>query len=121
MLSTMYGALSGLHFWTRDKAGSSAELDWLCPWESKLIPVEVKSGATGKLRSLHVFMEDAPHRMAVRFYAGGIQINEAKTRSGRPISCSISPIFCQQSWRIIYPGLMTRYQETPTPEIKPAY
>lgn len=83
MLSTMYGALSGLHFWTRDKAGSSAELDWLYPWEGKLIPVEVKSGATGKLRSLHAFMEDAPHRMAVRFYAGGIQINEAKTRSGK--------------------------------------
>ena len=38
--------------------------------EGKIIPVEVESGDTGRLRSLHLFMDTAPHAMAVRLYAG---------------------------------------------------
>jgi hypothetical protein len=44
-----------------------------------IIPIETKSGKTGALRSLHQFMDEAPHHMAVRFYNGEITISEVKT------------------------------------------
>lgn len=43
-----------LHFWTRE--GSEAELDFLVSGPSGLTPLEVKSSASGTLRSLHQFM-----------------------------------------------------------------
>ena len=48
-----------------------------------LIPIEVKSGKEGTLRSLHQFMEEAPHTLAIRFYSGELSITEAKTPSGK--------------------------------------
>jgi hypothetical protein len=72
-----------LHFWVREKKTSVAEIDYLFPFDGKLIPVEVKSGSEGKLRSLHLFMDAAPHNIAVRFYAGQVSITKASTPSGK--------------------------------------
>jgi hypothetical protein len=44
-----------------------------------LIPIEIKSGSIGKLRSLQQFMEQFPHRYAIRLYPGGVEINQVKT------------------------------------------
>ncbi|MEX0967626.1 MAG: AAA family ATPase [Bacteroidia bacterium] len=79
LLNLQSGALSRLDFWVREKKSSSAETDFLWPYETHLIPVEVKSGAAGKLRSLHQFMEQAPHGLAVRFYAGKFRTDNVKT------------------------------------------
>ena len=79
LLANQYHALSELYFWVKEKKESNAEVDFLYPFEGKLIPVETKSGRAGTLKSLHQFMDLAPHQMAVRFYAGPISINEAKT------------------------------------------
>ncbi|MHB1178654.1 MAG: hypothetical protein ACYCZO_10020 [Daejeonella sp.] len=46
-------------------------MDYIWPFDGKLIPIEVKSGTEGKLKSLHLFMDMAPHPMAIRFYAAG--------------------------------------------------
>ncbi len=59
-----------------------AEVDYLVKHNSKLIPIEVKSGATGKLKSLHLFMDMAPHKMAVRCYSGPLSITEVETAAG---------------------------------------
>jgi hypothetical protein len=48
-----------------------------------LIPIETKSGKTGTLRSLHQFMDLAPHNLAVRFYAGEVSISAVKTPLGK--------------------------------------
>lgn len=53
------------------------------PYDGKLIPIEVKSGTEGTLKSLHIFMDMAPHTMAVRFYAGEMSITEAITITGK--------------------------------------
>jgi len=74
LLATQYDALSSLHFWVREKKTSVAELDYVYPFQGKLIPIEVKSGAGGKLKSLHLFMEEAPHQLAVRLYAGELSV-----------------------------------------------
>jgi uncharacterized protein len=59
-----------LCFWVRDKAQSHAEVDFLLRSEAGVIPVEAKSGAAGKLRSLHAFMARSPSNTAVRLYPG---------------------------------------------------
>jgi predicted AAA+ superfamily ATPase len=76
-------AMHALQFWVREKTTSSAEVDFLYTYESMLIPIEVKAGVVGKLKSLHQFMELAPHSLAVRFYAGEISITQATTPSGK--------------------------------------
>ena len=79
LLATQFNALSSLNFWVREKKESTAEVDYIWPFEGKLIPVEVKSGIEGKLKSLHLYMDMAPHVMAIRFYAGAINITQAST------------------------------------------
>ena len=43
-----------LGFWVRNARGSSAEVDFVIIWKNMMIPVEVKSGKTGTLKSLNV-------------------------------------------------------------------
>lgn len=84
LLAGQYNALSSLNFWAREKKSSTAELDYIYLFESKLVPIEVKSGKDGALKSLHQYMDDAPHDMAVRFYAGKFQLTETTTPAGKP-------------------------------------
>jgi predicted AAA+ superfamily ATPase len=59
-----------LRFWVRDKFNAQAEVDFLVCSSLGVIPVEAKSGAAGKLRSLHQFMVQGGYPLAVRLYAG---------------------------------------------------
>ncbi|MDQ3017244.1 MAG: DUF4143 domain-containing protein, partial [Bacteroidota bacterium] len=79
VLAGQYLSLSGLNFWVREKNTSSAEVDFIYPFEGKLIPVVAKSGVTGKLKSLHQYMDLAPHTMAIRFYADELKWTDAVT------------------------------------------
>jgi predicted AAA+ superfamily ATPase len=45
-----------LYYWVREKRGSSAETDYLIEKEGEVIPIEVKSGKSGKLKSLHLLL-----------------------------------------------------------------
>ncbi|MEJ1730945.1 DUF4143 domain-containing protein, partial [Escherichia coli] len=45
-----------LYYWVREKRGSSAETDYLTEKGGEVIPVEVKSGKSGKLKSLHLLL-----------------------------------------------------------------
>ena len=55
------------------------------PFGDYLIPIEVKSGAAGRLRSLHQFIDQAPHPYAVRFYSEEVlYIDTLKTIGGNP-------------------------------------
>ncbi len=83
LLAFQHQAMSALHFWTREKKTSVAEVDYVFPFEEKLIPIEVKSGKDGSLRSLHLFMDDAPHNVAVRFYAGKYSELNTTTPEGK--------------------------------------
>lgn len=39
---------SHLYYWSRDEKGSTAEVDYVINIDSKIIPIEVKSGKTGQ-------------------------------------------------------------------------
>lgn len=47
-----------LHYWHREARASNAEVDYLLPLGDVVVPVEVKSGATGSLRSLRTFLDE---------------------------------------------------------------
>jgi len=49
-----------LYHWARDKRGSSAEVDYLIELNNGVFPIEVKAGATGKLKSLFLFLNNNP-------------------------------------------------------------
>ncbi len=70
-------------FWVRDKAQSVAEVDVVYHNKNKLLPIEIKSGSSGRLRSLHQFMKRVEHPYAVRVYAGEFSIEETKTSEGK--------------------------------------
>jgi predicted AAA+ superfamily ATPase len=55
-----------LYYWGREARSSSAELDYLVPCLSYALPVEVKAGKTGTLRSMHLFLEKYPCPVGVR-------------------------------------------------------
>lgn len=77
-----------LYYWTRELANSSAEIDYLIQDNQFLLPIEVKAGAEGKLRSLHQFMSVKPWKLAIRFYTGPIQRDhiKSKTTTGEKIN-----------------------------------
>ena len=83
ILSFQYNALSALHFWVREKKESTAEVDYLFQYDGLVIPIEVKAGKEGTLKSLHSYMDIAPHKMAIRFYAGVLKITNAITQNGK--------------------------------------
>lgn len=83
LLAIQYNALSALHFWVKEKKESIAEVDYIFPFDGLIIPIEVKSGKEGTLKSLHSFMDLAPHDLAIRLYAGELKITEAITQNGK--------------------------------------
>lgn len=46
-----------LYYWSRSAKNSSAEVDFVITKQSKIYPIEVKSGSAGRLRSLHLLLE----------------------------------------------------------------
>lgn len=83
LLSSNYNALGSLNFWVREKATSTAEVDYVIDYNGKLIPIEVKSGKEGKLKSLHLFMDESLGKIAIRFYAGELSVTKPLTPKGK--------------------------------------
>lgn len=69
------------NFWIRPKRGSVAEVDLVYQFDGKIIPIEVKSSHNTRLKSLHQFMDEASHDIAVRIWTGKYSIDEVKTQT----------------------------------------
>jgi predicted AAA+ superfamily ATPase len=80
-------------FWVREKEGSSAELDFLVRTADDAIPVEVKSGKAGKLKSLHQYIEMSGAKLAIRLYSGKFQVDKLQTQSGKNFTLLSIPYF----------------------------
>lgn len=57
---------SKLYFWCREEKSSMAEVDFVITVDSKIVPIEVKAGSTGHLKSLHIFMKERSSALGVR-------------------------------------------------------
>lgn len=81
------------HFWVRQEKDRNSEVDLVFPFRNYLIPVEVKSGSTGTLRSLHQYMDRCPHSFAVRFYAGPLLVEQTQTTSKKTFTLINIPYY----------------------------
>lgn len=50
-----------LFYWHREEKFSEAEIDFVTVKDGQIIPVEVKSGAQGRMKSLHYFLDSHPN------------------------------------------------------------
>jgi predicted AAA+ superfamily ATPase len=71
-------------FWVREKANSTAEVDLIYQYGKYLLPIEIKSGSHGTLRSLHQFIERCNHKYGIRLLANNFTVEKLKTPSGTP-------------------------------------
>lgn len=55
-----------LYYWQREKKGSEAEIDYIIQHANEVIPLEVKAGTTGTLKSLHQFVKEKKKTTAIR-------------------------------------------------------
>lgn len=71
------------NFWVRNTPSSIAEVDFVYQDGTRVIPIEVKSGNNAHLRSLHQYMDEASHDVAIRVWSGNYSVDEVKTLSGK--------------------------------------
>lgn len=49
------------YYWARNESGASSEVDFVVLQDSKIIPIEVKAGKSGSLKSLHYLLDHNTH------------------------------------------------------------
>jgi predicted AAA+ superfamily ATPase len=55
-----------LYYWQREQKNNHAEVDYIIQQGEKIIPIEVKSGTSGKMQSLHLFMNEKKSEYGIR-------------------------------------------------------
>jgi len=58
-----------LYCWMREARTASAELDYVISQGQQILPVEIKAGKSGTLKSLHIFLAEKHRRFGLRFNA----------------------------------------------------
>lgn len=75
---TPYYIEPSLYCWSREEKGSSAEVDYLIQHNTRIIPVELKAGKAGTLKSLHILMGLKNFAIAVRINADFPSVTEVQ-------------------------------------------
>ncbi|MEE8060149.1 MAG: AAA family ATPase [Pseudomonadales bacterium] len=65
-----------IHYWERQVKHSTAEVDYLVPWNQQVLPVEVKSGHKGHMKSLQQFLLEKKANRALRFSSGPLLLKD---------------------------------------------
>ena len=55
-----------LYFWQREALNSNAEVDYLIQRGDDILPIEVKSGKSGSMQSLHLFLREKKPKFGIR-------------------------------------------------------
>lgn len=55
-----------LYYWGRKAKNSTAEIDYLIEKNACVVPVEIKSGSTGRMKSMHMFIEKYHSKIAIK-------------------------------------------------------
>ena len=72
-----------LTYWLREGRATNAEVDYVVSFDGRIVPIEVKAGASGSLKSLHQFAAEKGAPVAVRFDAGPPAVQTVHTRVPR--------------------------------------
>lgn len=82
-----------LFYWQRT-GGRQGEIDYIIQHRNQIIPVEIKSGKAGSMKSLHQFMHDKHLDLAVRINANLPETTQitVKTTKGDPAAYTLVSI-----------------------------
>lgn len=69
LYSGSYYDAPALYYWVREAKSAAAEVDYLLTSGQHVVPVEIKAGTTGTLKSLHQFLKEKQRHFAMRFNA----------------------------------------------------
>ena len=72
-----------LTYWLREGRSNNAEVDYVAEFGGHVVPIEVKAGRAGALKSLHQFVAGKRVRLAVRFDASPPSLQTVDTRIRR--------------------------------------
>ena len=80
----LQGLLAGspnreLTYWLREGRTANAEVDYVAAFDGRIVPIEVKAGAGGALKSLHQFVAEKGVSLAVRFDAAPPSVQDVRT------------------------------------------
>ncbi len=64
-----------LYFWKREQKTSQAEVDYLFQIRDRSIPIEVKAGALGRLKSLQLFMEEKKSTIGIKISSAPLSLD----------------------------------------------
>lgn len=81
-------------YWSREEKSSNAEIDYLIQYANQVIPIEVKSGKTGSMKSLQLFMHLKNKQFAVRINSdmpSQVVVN-TKSHNGQPVQYQLVSI-----------------------------
>lgn len=78
-------------FWAKPNNG--AEVDFIFTHNSKLYPIEVKSGTNAHLRSLQVFMDSSGVNIAIRIWSKPYSVDKVKTIHGKEFTLINLPFY----------------------------
>lgn len=67
-----------LYYWTRDAKNSKAKIDYLIVKNTTIIPIEVKSGKTGRLKSMKLYLDTYQNEF-------GPKISQDRFNTDKPI------------------------------------
>jgi predicted AAA+ superfamily ATPase len=93
LLSNTTDADAHRDFWVRNKNNATSELDFVYVYQGQIIPVEVKAGHNSHLRSLQIFMDEAPTNIALRVWNQPMQIDELQTPKGKSFRLLSIPFY----------------------------
>ncbi len=94
------------NFWVREARNSQAELDFLVTNRHfGIVPVEVKSGDSSRLKSLQLFMQDSTAKVAIRFWNNYESKNYISLPSGKQFALLNLPYY--------YSGFIDKYLDLP--------
>jgi predicted AAA+ superfamily ATPase len=76
LIATIGRGKQELNYWLRDGKTTNAEIDYVVVTAGFIVPIEVKAGKSGTLRSLRTFCEQKRPKIAIRFDANLPSVQE---------------------------------------------
>ena len=93
LLATNESVSAGRNFWVRNARNSQAELDFVLQIGAQLLPIEVKSGQSSKMKSMQLFMEQSKGNLAVRFWNNSFSKDTVELPSGKKYTLLNVPFY----------------------------
>ena len=73
-----------LYYWLREGKAANAEVDYVLGFDAQIVPIEVKSGSSGSLKSLHQFVAERHLKDAIRFGLNPPEIQKINVQTIMP-------------------------------------